>query len=248
MTQSAIITKLERHLDQGIRNEAEAVYLMVEIRKLLEQQDAKKRYEYLTFHCDWALHAKLTGSTAQRILKLFDAANVHLKTGVELEHLPDLLRMEIERISKMHYFERELESFLKANGLPTLRSTRADGWIHFLHLYTKIVEDSPLGMTSKNSSATIASVTLQVDLAKTAKFGEVWFQVRWVIQDKNGRTGQIASLLESRSLWPFAEASGHRACRSGCLRCGICEPEGQFGLEHAIWSPHVPDHWRDGRV
>lgn len=151
-------------------------------------------------NCDWALHAKLTGSTAQRILKLFDDANVHLKVGAELEQLPRLLRMEIERISKMDYFERELESFLKTNGLPTLESTRADGWVHFLHLYTKIVEDSPLVMASNKSSATVASVTLRVDLAKRAKYGEVWFQVRWITQDKNGRS-QIA-VINSFSLNP----------------------------------------------
>jgi hypothetical protein len=92
MPQSAILTTLEELLAHGIRSEAEAVYLLAETRKLLKQQDAKKRYEYLTFHCDWALHAKLTGSTAQRILKLFDDANVHLKAGAELEQLSGPLK------------------------------------------------------------------------------------------------------------------------------------------------------------
>lgn len=59
MTQSAIIAKLETLLAKGITNEPEALYLIVEIRKLLEQQQAKKHYEYLTFHCDWAVHATL---------------------------------------------------------------------------------------------------------------------------------------------------------------------------------------------
>ena len=84
MTQSAIVAKLKVLLAKGITSEADALYLMVEVRKLLEQQQAKKQYEYLTFHCDWALHAMLEGTTSQKILKLFDAANIHLKTGVEL--------------------------------------------------------------------------------------------------------------------------------------------------------------------
>lgn len=125
MTQSAILAKLERLLAHGIRSEAEAVYLMVEVRKLLEHQGARQQYEYLTFHCDWALHATLDRNpTAQRILKLFDAANIHLKAGVKRDQLPDFLRMEIERISNMHYFEQQFESFLHKNGLPQLRSTR----------------------------------------------------------------------------------------------------------------------------
>ena len=65
MTHSAIVAKLKRLAAKGITTEAEALYLMVEVRKLLEQQQAKKQYEYLTFHCDWALHATLEGTTAQ---------------------------------------------------------------------------------------------------------------------------------------------------------------------------------------
>ena len=72
MTRSAIIVKLEQLLAKGINTEAEALYLMVEIRKLLEQQQAKRQYEYLTFHCDWALHATLDGSMTQKILQLLE--------------------------------------------------------------------------------------------------------------------------------------------------------------------------------
>ena len=175
MTQSAMLTKLGLLLAHGIRSEAEAVYLMAGVRKLLEQQQAKKRYEYLTFHCDWALHAKLDGTTAQEILKQFDAANIHLKTGVELEQLPDLLRMEIERISKLDYFER-----------------------------AQIISDCPLVMAAKNKSATIESVTLQIDMAKAPDSytgNAMFYQVRWVIKDKNGRTGQIC-VINSFSIDP----------------------------------------------
>jgi hypothetical protein len=193
MTQPAIIAKLEKLLAKGITTEADALYLMVEVRKLLEQQQAKKQYEYLTFHCDWAVHPTLTGPTAQKILEQFDAANIHLKTGIELHDLPGLLRMEIDRISKMMYFEDQLEKFLKANRLPSLDMTRSDGWIHFVHLYARIVEDCPLVMTPKNQSASIVSVTLQMDLANASEEneGEVLFRVRWIVRDRNGESGEI---------------------------------------------------------
>lgn len=201
MTKSAIVAKLKILLAKGITSEADALYLMVEIRKLLEQQQAKKQYEYLTFHCDWALHATLEGTTAQKILKLFDAANIHLKTGVELHDLPGLLKMEIDRISKMRYFEEQLDKFLCANGLPSLEMTRSDGWIHFVHFYAKIVEDCPLVMTAKNKVSTIASVTLKMELAKEPKQDEMWFMVRWIVQDKKGMSGEIY-VLNSFSLSP----------------------------------------------
>jgi hypothetical protein len=208
MTHSAIIAKLQVLLAKGITTEADALYFMVEIRKLLEQQKAKKQYDYLTFHSDWAVHPTLTGPTAQKILEQFDTANIHLKMGVHLSDLPGSLRMEIERISKMRYFEEQLEGFLKANGLPTLEMTRADGWIHFVHLYAKIVEDSPLVMTAKKSG-TVATVTLKMDLAKPSKQdgGDMWFKVRWIIQDNNGLSGEIY-VLNSFSLNPLGRHAG----------------------------------------
>ena len=90
--------KLELLLTTGITTEAQALQLMVLFRKLLEQQQAKKQYEYLTFHCDWALHSKLEGTTTQKILKLFDAANGYLKAGVKLHDLPLHIGGEITRI------------------------------------------------------------------------------------------------------------------------------------------------------
>jgi hypothetical protein len=110
--------------------------------------------------------------------------------------------MEIDRISKMKYFEEQLDDFLKANGLPSLERTRSDGWIHFVHLYAKIVEDCPLVMTAKNDSATITSVTLKVELAKAPKQRDMWFKVRWIILDRNGLSGEIY-ILNSFSLSPL---------------------------------------------
>jgi|SRR5882672_74978 len=208
MTPPQIVGKLEVHLAKGITTEADASYLMVAVRKLLEHQQAKDRYKYLTFHCDWVLHSKLHGTMAQEILKEFDAANVHLKKGVELHDLPAGLRTEIDRISKMKYFEDELDEFLESNGLPTLDTIREDGWIHFAHLYAKIVEDCPLVMTPNNALASIENVTLKIDLAKAPKDqgGDMWFKVRWIILDKNGQSGEIF-VLNSFALNPVEE--GH---------------------------------------
>jgi len=146
MAPSAIIAKLQTLITKGVANEAEALYLMVEVRKLLEQQQTKKQYEYLTFHCDWAVHPALTGPTAQKILEQFDAASIHLKTGIELHHLPGLLRVEIDRISKMRYFEDQLEEFLSANGLPSLELTRSDGSYVFTRIRLPHASASPVGL------------------------------------------------------------------------------------------------------
>src|SRR5579863_6290738 len=185
-----IIDKLRDHINGGIVKEADAVYLLTEVRRLLEQQGLKKDYEYLTFYCDWVVHPKLTGSMAQRMLKRFDEANIHLKTGMELHELPNGLSHEIDRISKLWYFEKELGTFLEKNGLPDLSAIRPDGWSHFWHLYTQIVEDCPLVMTSGNGSD-IEKVTVHFELAKQPIEDEMLYKITWTVTDKNGLTGDI---------------------------------------------------------
>jgi hypothetical protein len=199
MTRESIVEKLRAEFDKGIETEAQASYVVSEVRKLLEQQQLKRQYEYLTFHCDWAVHSKLEGRTTQKILKLFDAANIQLRNGSKLHDLPPHERNEIDRISKMTYFERELSDFLHANGLPTLDETREDGWVRFLHLYSRVVSDCPLVMTTKNQSATITHVTLSVQVADRIFENEVWFKVDWKISDRNGRTGTLF-VINSMSL------------------------------------------------
>jgi hypothetical protein len=58
-------------------------------------------------------------------------------------------------------------------------------------------------MKAKNQSAT-GSVTLKMDLAKASEQdgGEMWIKVRWIIQHKNGLSGEIY-ILNSFSLNPL---------------------------------------------
>lgn len=178
-------------LRDGITTELQAVSLMVEIRKLLEQQDARQQYPYLKFHCDWALHSKLSGNVAQSVLNHFNLANIHLKTGKHLHELPRDQRIEIDNISQMKLFESELEPFLKANELPPIDATRLDGWAHFLHFYVEVISDCPLVISSNNTASGIENVTVNVGLAHQPMGDEMVFRVTWKIRGKNGLSGLL---------------------------------------------------------
>jgi len=186
-----ILEKLEKQLNKGIDTEAEAAYLLIEIRKFLEQQGLRGYFEYLKFYCDWIAHPDLAGPMAQKVLKQFDEATVHLKTGIEMDQLPHKLEREIERLSKFRYFHEELSKFLADNKLPAVTAKRHDRWAHFFHLYTKIIEDCPLVMSGKNMTATIDNVTVKFEFAKDPLHGEMLYKIRWIVQDKNGLTGEI---------------------------------------------------------
>ena len=103
----------------------------------------------------------------------------------------------------MTYFEQELTQFLETNRLPSLNTNRSDGFAYFLHLYAKVVEGCPLLMTEENESASIAKVTLYVDLAKASQQdgGGMLLRVNWVILDKKGNSG-IVYVTHSFSLNP----------------------------------------------
>ena len=67
--------------------ESRVVYILVEIRKLIERTNQKPRYIPLDFHCSWALHATMDRREAKRILKRFDEAYELLKDK-SLDELP----------------------------------------------------------------------------------------------------------------------------------------------------------------
>ncbi len=186
-----VLKKLEQQLKKGIDTEAEVSYFLIEIRKFLEQQSLKKDLEYLKFYCDWIAHPGLAGPMAQKVLKQFDEANIHLKTGIDMDQLPRDLQQRIRRLSKFGYFEKELSEFLEYNKLPPLTVKRHDAWPHFLHLYTKIIEDCPLVMSGKSTTATIDNLTVKFEFAKEPLDGEMFYKIRWIVLDKNGLTGEI---------------------------------------------------------
>lgn len=184
----AIITKLSAILTEGISTEAEVVYVLSGVRKILERDKREDEFDFLKFHCDWAFHATLKGKKAQDILSKFDAANISLKGGIELSDLPQDLGAEIEQISKMLLFRSQLLEFLSAYGI-AIGCLQTD-WIKFLLLYTKVIEDIPLIMWAA-TDATISKVTIQIIEANPQPKGQFGFAVDWVIEDRSGKSGSI---------------------------------------------------------
>ncbi len=200
---------MTEQLDKGITTEVQVVYVLAGARKLIERDKVKDQYADLKFHCDWALHSSLEGTAAKAILRQFDAAHPLLRGGIELHKLPSELRAEIERISKMESFEKELAEFLAAYDLPPLTKNRPDGWPHFLHLYARVIEDIPLTVSlpaarkkkkakqglPESAPKHISHVTVHFEPAQeTLKYpdGEaVLFKVTWRIHDKSGKPGTI---------------------------------------------------------
>ena len=98
MAQSVIVEKLRRELEHEITTERQVVYLLAEIRKLLELRRERKKYFALNFYCCWALHTKMDRQGAQRILKRFDKAHAAAVTTGQpnLIGVPTSLQRELQ--------------------------------------------------------------------------------------------------------------------------------------------------------
>lgn len=126
-----IIRKLKTLLDQGICSEAEVVFLLVGIRKLLERDGGlKKIYPKLRFYCDWVLHAKLDRKDAREILE----------------------SKSIKQILEMNAFRDELSDFLFAKLEAQVE------WQDFLRLYVRTISDIPLKLKEEGTVRAQATV------------------------------------------------------------------------------------------
>jgi len=86
VVEPAIIGKIRRHLSRPVRTESAVVYLLCEVRKLLDQQKPKPDPNALCFYCNWALHAELSyPKTTGVLLKRIDEFAVNRLTKDETQ-------------------------------------------------------------------------------------------------------------------------------------------------------------------
>src|SRR5271156_2925626 len=115
MGRPSILDKLDQALRQDISTEGQVVYILVEIRKLIEQDRELREYFALDFYCSFALHTVMDREGARRILERFDRAHPLL---VSNQPLPTELKKEIQDTTKLAKFREQLEAFITSNGLP----------------------------------------------------------------------------------------------------------------------------------
>lgn len=140
MNKKNIIEKLRKFLQNHSKfeEECEVVYLMVEIRKILEC--GGKSYKTLRFYCNWVLHKELSQEKTTKLLSDIFELNVDLKkSGRENAH-------NIKSIGKDFFilktFRKELEEFLKDHKLPM--DLLKKNWWTFGKLLLEIIKDCPV--------------------------------------------------------------------------------------------------------
>ena len=147
MGRHAIVEKLSAELTKGITSEAQLVYVLVEIRKLLEITGRAYDYPALVFHCDWALHSRMDRAGALRILQCFDEFCDNLFRLEKTKLLDAKLNEELGNLLGGVRFRRELEAFLES--VRIARGSFVLDWLSFMRLYGEVIMDVPLVISAR---------------------------------------------------------------------------------------------------
>lgn len=130
-----IIEKLRRLLEQTITQEPLVVYLLVEVRKLMDR--SANHYNTLRLCCNWAVHVELSGDAARRIVRQVDTLYPYMLKG----QLTDEDKRSLRGFFVMSIFREELEDFLVHEGLRRFDDAE---WNGFLASFLSVIEDCPL--------------------------------------------------------------------------------------------------------
>jgi hypothetical protein len=145
-----IVEKIQREIELGIITESQAVYFLVEIRKLLDRDRvASKPYDSIRLYSDWVVHVDLKGPRAQEIVKTADTLYPKLIT----ETLSDSEKTQFLKLFSLNAFREELEQFLKTKDIPPMSDA---GWNSFLASFLNVIEDCPL--LCKTTDKTLTNV------------------------------------------------------------------------------------------
>ncbi|HEY0757887.1 MAG TPA: hypothetical protein VGD59_01390 [Acidisarcina sp.] len=141
---SDITNKLTKELGQEIVSERQVVYILVELRKLLETQglDKDTRYRALMFSCDWAAHSKLNRESAKAITLLFDRYETryrHEPVGVSQAGIPELVEF-----CEHTRFRQQFVVACEQSDIPTDAIKDDDWWRSFLRHFSEVVRDCPI--------------------------------------------------------------------------------------------------------
>jgi hypothetical protein len=143
-----LIAKIRRELDRGITTESQVVYVLVELRKLLDRnREHAKPYDSIRLYSDWVVHIRLNGPQAQEIVKKADAFYPKLIEGSMSEDE----KADFARIFSLDTFRKELNQFLEVKELRPFSNTE---WNSFLACFLNVIEDCPLFCEAKGATVT----------------------------------------------------------------------------------------------
>ncbi|OGI25151.1 MAG: hypothetical protein A3J76_03020 [Candidatus Moranbacteria bacterium RBG_13_45_13] len=157
MNKKDIIKKIQKFLQNhtAFKKECEVVYLLAEIRKIIEKNN---KYKTLYFYCCWILHSRLNRDLTAKILsKKFDKyINLNKK---EREIQKDLIS-EQKDFLKLRDLNYELNNFLKEYTLAK-DFLRGNKWYKFCQLFLDNIMECEIDFGLKANACKINRLSVE---------------------------------------------------------------------------------------
>jgi len=186
MGRHAIAEKLAPKVQEAITTESQVVYIMVELRKLLEYDHLKSEYDIINFYGNWVVHTKLEQSPiADKIVRYFDRlqtgelGSLDGQTETELyqqvasfrnelveQSVPAKPRDGISRLIGHLPFQNQLRDCLTHFSLPTMLCEDAQFGAFRVQL-GKVIEECPLFILKRKRNHQEATTRLAEQEART---------------------------------------------------------------------------------
>lgn len=136
-----IVEKLQTFLQKmPFTEECHVIYLLVEIRKILDREENKK-YPLLRFYCDWSVHTAKDRITPE-IKNLM--SEIYLDVSEQMLNIYPLnKKVKIVSFSYMEDLQIEVGQFLQEYGLPQELVIK-ENWLEFVKLCVRVLSDQPI--------------------------------------------------------------------------------------------------------
>lgn len=165
-----ILGKLEIELQQEIISERQVVYILVQIRKLIDTDELAKKFEALKLHCDWVLHTALDRQSAKRLLgtlnnKFRELLNRDGNSKDAMRDLRDQLGLQP--------FKDEFLKLVQHYGLDESFCTEK-WWFDFLSQYSRVILDCPLQCDAESDWSFDKVVLVDVEKEEPDRLDMPW--------------------------------------------------------------------------
>jgi len=139
-----IIKKLQKFLKERpiFTKECEVVYLMVEIRKILDHDSGP--YKTLRFYCNWVLHKELNQERTTKLLSSIFETNIDFKrSGRENARNVKFVGTDF---FKLNTFKNELKDFFQRYDCSVVLLNK--NWWKFARLLLDVIKECPIHFVS----------------------------------------------------------------------------------------------------
>lgn len=181
-----IINKLNEHILNGVTREADVIYLLVQIRKILDREKLKTEYPFLDLYCDWVLHTDISSKKNQQILGKINLAVAALEDPDGMDYADAL--DNLNKAISLDGLYGDMQKIFQAKKIDESIFGR-ENWQKFGELLFEILRDIPLIASGKQLLSEF-SIAEAVDISHS-------FRIRIKLPDDRIYSAPMASVVGS---------------------------------------------------